>query len=206
MRSFQSIIFIWRWTETGIFKSALVYLWSTFCHDLLCFKKYKSCLPDFSSKSLLVMILMFLFLTESFLLQRSNGISMTVALRHCFLAEIPDSMIPLTSSSGGLLFVPQRMKIYLILELLEKSRFFILHSTCWILSPGISKFKVLRLEKFFFFQISGYLPKLEIIELPISKIFDNDWFSKLFCSLNLVLVKTFKSKLRIKPGLLSRRT
>ena len=94
------------------------------------FQKYKSCLPDFSSKSLLVMILMFLFLAEPFLLQGSNGINMTAALRHCFLAEIPDSMIPLTSSSGGLLFVPQRMKIYLILELLEKSKFFILHSTC----------------------------------------------------------------------------
>ena len=76
------------------------------------------------------MILMFLFLAESFLLQGSNGINMTAALRHCFLAEIPDSMIPLTSSSGGLLFVPERMKIYLILELLEKSKFFILHSTC----------------------------------------------------------------------------
>ena len=153
--------------------------WSAFSHDLLCFKKYKPCLPDSSCKSLLV-ISMFLFLIESFLPRGSNGISTTVALWHCFLAEIPDSIISLASSSGGLwwrLFVPQRMKIYWIPKLLEKSRFCILHNTCLILSPGIPKFKVLLLEKYFY-QISGYLPKLEIIESPISNIFYDDWFSK----------------------------
>ena len=41
---------------------------------------------------------MFLLLIESFLSRGSNEISMTVALGHCFLAEIPDSFIPLTSS------------------------------------------------------------------------------------------------------------
>ena len=119
---------------------------------ICCFKKYKPCFPDSSSKSLLV-ILMFLLLTESFLLQGSNGISMMVALWHCFLAEIPDSIIPVASSSGGLwsrLFLLQRMKIYWILKLMEKFKFCILHNTCWISSPSIPKFKVSLLEKYFF--------------------------------------------------------
>ena len=60
---------------------------------ICCFKSCKSRVPDFSSKSLLV-ILMFSFLIESFLLRGSNGLSMMVALGHCFLAEIPDSTIP----------------------------------------------------------------------------------------------------------------
>ena len=34
--------------------------------------------------------------------------------------------------------------------------------------------------------ISWYLPKLDVIESPISNIFDDDCFSKLFCSLNLL--------------------
>ena len=99
---------------------------------ICCFKSYKSRVPNFSSKSLLV-ILMFSFLIESFLLRGSNGLSMMVALGHCFLAEIPDSTIPLTSFSGEVwsrLFVSERMKIYLILELLENFKFCILHSTC----------------------------------------------------------------------------
>ena len=75
--------------------------WSTFSHDLLSFKKYNSCVPDFSSKSFLV-ILMFPLLIESFLSRGSIEISMMVALGHCFLAEIPDSIIPLTSCSWGL--------------------------------------------------------------------------------------------------------
>ena len=165
--------------------------WSTFSHDLLCFKKYKSCLPDSSSRSLLV-ILMFPLLIES-LSRGVNGISTTVALSHCFLAEIPNSTIPLTSFSEGLwsiLFVPQRLKIYQIPKLFLK--FCILLNTCWILSPGIPKFKLLWLEKYFF-QISGYLPKLEIIGSPVSNIFDNDWFSKQFCSLNLLYQPTFTS-------------
>ena len=74
--------------------------WSTFSHDLLCFKKYNSCLPDFSSKSFLV-ILMFPLLIESLWSRGSIEISMMVALGHCFLAEIPDSIIPLTSCSRG---------------------------------------------------------------------------------------------------------
>ena len=74
--------------------------WSTFSHDLLSFKKYNSCVPDFSSKSFLV-ILMFPLLIESFLSRGSIEISMMVALGHCFLAEIPDSIIPLTSCSRG---------------------------------------------------------------------------------------------------------
>ena len=76
---------------------------------------------------------MFPLLIESFLPQGSNEISRTVALGHCFLAEITDSIIPLAISSGGLrsrLFVPERMKIYSILELLEKFKFFVLHNTC----------------------------------------------------------------------------
>ena len=126
---------------------------------ICCFKSYyKSRVPDFSSKSLLV-ILMFSFLIESFLLQGSNGLSMMVALEHFFLAEIQDSNIPLTSFSGEFwsrLFVSERMKIYLILELLENFKFCILHSTCWILFPSVPKFKVLWLEKYFFpnFRIS----------------------------------------------------
>ena len=91
-------------------------------------------------------MLMFSLLIESFLPRGSNEISTTVALGHCFLAEIPDSTIPLTRSSGGLwsrLFVPERMKIYLILELLEKFKFCILHNKYWILSLGTPKFKVL---------------------------------------------------------------
>ena len=44
---------------------------------------------------------MFLLLIESFLSRGSNEISMTVALGPIsFLAEIPDSFIPLTSSMG----------------------------------------------------------------------------------------------------------
>ena len=50
-----------------------------------------------------MVILMFPLLVESLLLQRSNEISMTVALGHCYLAEIPDSIIPLRSSSGGIM-------------------------------------------------------------------------------------------------------
>ena len=94
-------------------------------NDLLCFKKYESCLPDFSSKSLLV-ILMLPLLIASFLPRGNNGISTMVALGHCFLAEIPESL-------GGLwsrLFVPDRMKIYLVLELLKKFKFCILLNTC----------------------------------------------------------------------------
>ena len=83
------------------------------------------------------------------------------------------------------LFVSQRMKIYLILKLIEKFKFCILHNTCWILFIVIRKFKVLWLEKHFF-QISGYLPQLEITELPIINIFNDDWFSKQFCSRNLL--------------------
>ena len=49
------------------------------------------------------------------------------------------------------------------------------------LSPGIPKLKVLWWEKRFF-QISEHLPKLEIIESPISNIFADDLFSKLFLS------------------------
>ena len=161
--------------------------WSTFSQNLLFFKKYKSCLPDFSSKSFLV-ILMFPPLIESFLSRGSNEISMAVALEHCFLVEIPDSIIPLTSSPGGLwsrFLVLERMKILLILELLKKFKFCILHNTCWILSPGIPNFKVFWREEWFF-QISGYLPKLEIIEPPIGNSFANDWFSKLSWSLNLL--------------------
>ena len=75
--------------------------WSTFSHDLLSFKKYNSCIPDFSSKSFLV-ILMFPLLIESLWSRGSIEISMMVALGHCFLAEIPDSIIPLTSCSWGL--------------------------------------------------------------------------------------------------------
>ena len=143
---------------------------------------------NFSSKNLL-MILMFPLLIESFLPRWSNGINTMVTLGHCFLAEIADSIILLTSSSGGLwsrLFVPERMKIYLILELLKKFNFYILHNTCWILSPGITKLKVLWLEKIFFFEIWGYLPKMEITESPISNTFADHWFSKLFRSLNLL--------------------
>ena len=76
---------------------------------------------------------MFLLLIESFLSRGSNEISMTVALEHCFLVEIPDSIIPLTSSPGGLwsrFLVLERMKILLILELLKKFKFCILHNTC----------------------------------------------------------------------------
>ena len=132
--------------------------WSAFSQGLLCFKKYKPCLPD-SSKSLLV-ISVFLLLIESFLPWGSNGISTTIALWHCFLVEIPDSIVPLASLSGGLwsrLFVLQRIKIHWILKLLEKSRFCNLHNTCWILSPGIPIFKVLLLEKYFFpnFRVSA---------------------------------------------------
>ena len=54
----------------------------------------------FLLKSLLV-ILMFPLLIESFLSRGSIEISMMVALGHCFLAEIPDSVIPLTSCSQG---------------------------------------------------------------------------------------------------------
>ena len=89
--------------------------------------------------------MLFSLLIESFLPRGSNEISTTVALGR-FLAEIPDSTIPLTRSSGGLwsrLFVPEKMKIYLILELLEKFKFCILHYKYWILSPGTPKFKVL---------------------------------------------------------------
>ena len=71
------------------------------------------------------------------------------------------------------LFVSQRMKIYLILKLKERFKFCILHNTGWILSPGILKFEVLWLEKYFV-QISGYLPKVEIIESPISNILDDE--------------------------------
>ena len=66
-------------------------------------------------------------------ISRSNEITMTVALEHCFLAEIPDNIIPLTSCSRGLwprLFNPERIKIYLILELLQKFKFCILHNAC----------------------------------------------------------------------------
>ena len=75
---------------------------------MICYisKKDKPCLLDFSSKSPSV-ILMFRLLIKSFLLQGSNGISTTVALGHCFLAEISDSIIPLTSS-GRLWFVCSR--------------------------------------------------------------------------------------------------
>ena len=73
----------------------------------------------------------------------------------------------------------------LILELYEKFKFCILHNTCSILSPGIPKLKVLWREEWFF-QISGYLPKLETIESPISNIFADDRQSKLFWSLNLL--------------------
>ena len=55
------------------------------------------------------------------------------------------------------------------------------------------------------FQISGYLSKLERIESPISNIFDDDWFSKQFCSLDLlyqpglpILVAGIKCDLSIK--------
>ena len=131
---------------------------------------------------------MFPLLIKSFLPRGSNEISATVALGHCFLAEIPGSSIPLTSSSGVLwsrLFVPERMKIYLRPELLEKFKFCILHNTCEILSPCKPKFKVLWREKTFF-QISGYLPKVEITEPPISNIFADYWFSKLFWSLKFL--------------------
>ena len=37
-----------------------------------------------------------------------------------------------------------------------------------------------------FFKISMYLPKLEIIESSISNVFTDDWFGKLFWSLNLL--------------------
>ena len=89
---------------------------------------------------------MFPLLIESFLSRGSIEISMTVALGHFVLAQIPYSIILSTSSSGGLwsrLFLPERMKIYLILELYEKFKFCILHNTCSILSPGIPKLKVL---------------------------------------------------------------
>ena len=147
------------------------------------------------------MILMFPLLIESFLPRGNNRISTTVALLHYSLVGIPDNIIPLTSSSGGLwsrLCVPQRMKIYWILKLLEKFEFCILHNTCWILSLGIPTLRVLWLENYFF-QISGYLPKLEIIESPVSNIFDNDWFSKKFCSLNLLYQPGLSSfEVRIK--------
>ena len=41
---------------------------------------------------------MFPLLTKSYLPREINEISATVALGHCFLAEIPGSFIPLTSS------------------------------------------------------------------------------------------------------------
>ena len=113
--------------------------WSTFTQDLSCFNKYKPCLPDFSSKSLFV-ILTFPLLIESFLLRGNNGISTMVALWHFFLQK-PQIVfiISLTSSSGGLWSRLQRIKIYLMLGLFEKFKFCILHNTCWILSPGIPK-------------------------------------------------------------------
>ena len=161
--------------------------WSTFSQNLLCFKRYKSCLPDFSSKRLLV-ILMFPLLINPFLPQGSNEISRMVALGHWFLAEILESIIPLTSSSKGLwsrLFVPERMKIYLILELSEKSNFWILHNICCILSPGIPKFKVLWREKVFFpnFRVSAEIADNRI---TIKYFFDDDWISKPIWSLNLI--------------------
>ena len=48
-------------------------------------------------------MLMFSLLIESFLPRGSNEISTTVALGHCFLAEIPDSTIPLTRSLWGIM-------------------------------------------------------------------------------------------------------
>ena len=133
--------------------------WSTFSRNLLF---QKSCVPDFSSKSLLV-ILMFSFLIESFLLQGSNGLSMMVALEHFFLAEIQDSNIPLTSFSGEFwsrLFVSERMKIYLILELLENFKFCILIVHVEFYSQVYQNLKCYGWKNIFF-QISGYLsPKL----------------------------------------------
>ena len=130
---------------------------------ICCFKSYyKSRVPDFSSKSLLV-ILMFSFLIESFLLQGSNGLSIMVALGHFFLAEIPDSNIPLTSFSGEFwsrLFVSERMKIYLILELLENFKFCILIVHVEFCSQVYQNLKCYGWKNIFF-QISGYLsPKL----------------------------------------------
>ena len=126
------------------------------CYVLLCFK---SCLPDFSSKSLLV-ILMCSLLFRSFLPRGSNEISTTVALGHCFLTEIPDSITPLGSSSRGLqsrLFVPERMKIYSILELLKEFNFCSLH--------------IIHVQ--FYPQLYQNL-KCYMIESPISNIFADD--------------------------------
>ena len=148
----QKFISFFNQMKTVFIKYIHVNDWSTFSHNLLCFKKYKSCWPDFSSKRLLV-ILMFPLLINSFLLQGSYEITRMVALGHWFLAEILESIIPLTSSSKGLwprLFVPQRMKISLTLELSEKSNFCILHNTCCILSPGIPKSKSVMAGKSIF--------------------------------------------------------
>ena len=95
---------------------------------------------------------MFPLLIESFLTQGSNGIGMAVAVGHRFLAENPESIVLLTSSSEKLWsrsFVQERNKKYLIEELLKKIKSFILYNICRILSPGMLKFKVLRLEKYF---------------------------------------------------------
>ena len=61
-------------------------------------------------------------------------------------------MIPSAVFSGvlwSILFVSQRMKIYLMDLMLEQIRFCVLHEICWILSPEIPKFNVLWLEKYF---------------------------------------------------------